>query len=142
MKILVLNGPNLNLLGTREPAVYGRETWAEVEKRLHALAAVLGCQVTVLQSNHEGDLVDAMQNLEGIDGVILNAAALTHTSISLRDAVSAVTIPVMEVHITNIAAREEFRRQSLLTAVCRGIISGMGTSGYLLALRFLTGKVE
>ncbi len=142
MNILVLNGPNLNMLGVREPEIYGRESWADVEARLHALATALGVQLTVRQSNHEGDLIDILQNLQGIDGVILNAAALTHTSIGLRDVLTFAKVPVVEVHITNISAREEFRRSSLLTPVCRGIISGLGTNGYLLALRYLVGKVE
>jgi len=142
MKILVVNGPNLNLLGRREPGIYGTATLADLEQRLTTLAKAGKWQIEFFQSNHEGALIDRLQTLDtAIAGIILNAGGLTHTSVSLRDAVAALSVPVVEVHLSNIFAREEFRQTSLLSSVCRGIISGLGFDGYEAAFRFLTGLV-
>lgn len=135
-KILVLNGPNLNRLGTREPEVYGADTLDDIAGRLHQQAEKLGVAVDVRQSNHEGHLIDWLHEAadEGCEAVILNAGGLTHTSVALRDAIGAITVPVIEVHLSNPAARESFRRRSLIAGVCRGSISGFGALSYLLAL--------
>jgi len=132
----VLHGPNLNLLGTREPAVYGTLTLAELDQRIRAHARRRGLRVECRQSNLEGELVTWLQNAEreGFDGVVLNPGALTHYSIALRDAVSAIRIPVVEVHLSNIHGREEFRRHSVIAGVARGQISGFGPTSYLLGL--------
>jgi len=136
MNVLVVNGPNLNLLGTREPGVYGRLTLAEIEKRMQALGLELGLTVSFVQSNSEGALVDAVQSAAGsAAAIIVNPAAYTHTSVALRDALAAVGLPAVEVHLSNVHAREEFRRVSLTAPVCRGVIAGFGPEGYLLALR-------
>ena len=138
-KILVVNGPNLNLLGQREVGLYGSETLAGISGRLVELAGRLGLEVEFLQSNHEGALVDAVQSLAGrYDGCILNAAAYTHTSVALRDAVLATKVPVIEVHLTNPAAREDFRKTSLLSGAARGVVSGFGGASYELALHWFS----
>jgi 3-dehydroquinate dehydratase-2 len=136
MKALFLNGPNLNLLGTRQPEVYGRQTLADIEALVRARAAELGVEIDFRQSNHEGELVTWIQEARGrIDAIVLNAAAYTHTSVALRDAIAAVSIPTVEIHLSNIHAREEFRHRSLIAPVCRGQISGFGFQSYLLGLQ-------
>ena len=135
MKILFLNGPNLNLLGQREPSVYGRETLADIEARVRERARQFDVAVEFRQSNLEGELVGWIQTARGVfDVIVLNAAAYTHTSIALRDAISAVNIPTIEIHLSNIHAREEFRHKSVIAAVCRGQICGFGAKSYLLGL--------
>ncbi len=138
MKILVLHGPNLNLLGTREPGVYGSLTMEGINARLVELGKALGAEVTCRQSNHEGVLIDALHDARTwASGVVFNPGAYTHTSVALRDAVAAIGIPVVEVHLSNVYAREEFRHKSLLSAVCKGKISGFGWISYALGLRAL-----
>lgn len=138
MKILVLHGPNLNLLGTREPGVYGSLTMEDINTRLIELGKALGAEVTCQQSNHEGVLIDALHDARTwAAGVVFNPGAYTHTSVALRDAVAAIGIPVVEVHLSNVYAREEFRHTSLLSAVCKGKISGFGWMSYALGLRAL-----
>ncbi|MCQ3939099.1 MAG: type II 3-dehydroquinate dehydratase [Chloroflexi bacterium] len=138
MKILVLHGPNLNLLGTREPDVYGSLTLNDINEKMIALGRELGAQVTCLQSNHEGALIDALHDARAwAAGVVFNPGGYTHTSVALRDAVSAIQIPVVEVHLSNVYAREEFRRTSLISAVCKGRVTGFGWRSYELGLRGL-----
>ncbi len=135
MRILFLNGPNLNLLGQREPEVYGRTTLADIEARVRARAEKLKAAVEFRQSNLEGDLVDWIQQAKGkFNVIVLNAAAYTHTSVALRDAIAAVGIPTIEIHLSNVHAREEFRHKSLIAPVCRGQIAGFGANSYVLAL--------
>ena len=141
--VLVLHGPNLNLLGTREPEVYGSDTLAEIDQRLVALGIEMGVEVRTFQSNGEGALIDALHDAgEWADGVLLNPGGYTHTSVALRDAVSAIGIPVVEVHLSNIHAREPFRRRSLLSGVCTGVIGGFGTGSYELGLRGLVDLIS
>jgi len=136
--ILVLHGPNLNLLGTREPDVYGRDTLQDINTRLQDMAQARSAQCVCFQSNHEGALVDRIQQArtEGVDFIIINAAAYTHTSIAIRDALAAVAIPFIEVHLSNVYRREAFRHHSYLSGLAQGVIAGLGARGYTAALRF------
>ena|SRR5205809_6236381 len=135
MKILFLNGPNLNLLGQRETAIYGRTSLGEIELKVRERAQKLGAQIEFRQTNSEGELITWVQEAKGhFDVIVLNAAAFTHTSIALRDAVAAVSVPTIEVHLSNTFAREEFRHRSLIAPVCRGQIAGFGIESYTLAL--------
>jgi 3-dehydroquinate dehydratase-2 len=136
--VVVLNGPNLNLLGQREPELYGHSTLSDIEGRVRAEASKLQCSISWSQSNHEGALVDAIQQLRGrADGLILNGAAYTHTSLAMRDALLAVRVPFVEVHLSNILAREPRRRESLFADLALGVITGFGAQGYVLALQAL-----
>ena len=144
MKILILNGPNLQLLGTREPGIYGSDTLASIMAGTRELAGELGVTVEDFQSNIEGELVSRIGDArkDGFDGIIINAAAYTHTSVALRDAISAAALPAVEVHLSNTAAREEFRHHSFIAPVCMGVIAGFGRDSYLLALRALAAKLR
>ncbi len=139
MKILLLNGPNLNLLGQREPGVYGRETLADIEKNLTKVAARSGCELECFQSNHEGALVDRIHQAfsGGVNGILINPGAFTHSSIALRDAVAGVALPTVEIHLSNVHAREEFRQHSYIAPVAIGQILGFGPLGYELGLKAL-----
>ena len=143
MLIAVLNGPNLNLLGQREPEVYGRTTLSEIEALVREAAREHGAQVEWFQSNHEGALVDAVQGLRGrVDGALINAAALTNSSLALRDAVLAVRVPFVELHLSNIFAREPERRHSVIADLAIGLVTGFGVQSYLLALQALVGRLR
>ncbi len=135
MKFLVINGPNLNMLGTREPEKYGTTTLADIEKEIEAHAKEKGVEVDFYQSNIEGEIVTAIQKAKGVyDGIIINPAAYTHTSVALRDAILAVELPAVEIHLSNIHTREEFRHHSFTAPVCIGQITGFGKFGYIMAL--------
>ena len=143
MKIAILNGPNLNLLGTREPHIYGRESLADIERSLRAVASEVGAELEFAQHNGEGELIDAIHQLRGhVNGVVINAGAYTHTSIAIRDALSAIGVPFVEVHITNVYAREPERRHSMLAPAAVGVVVGLGTYGYELALRGLARSLS
>jgi 3-dehydroquinate dehydratase-2 len=137
-RILVLHGPNLNLLGTREPGIYGAVTLEAIDQRLAGLAQAAGCELTTFQSNHEGELVGRIQQAgrEGTEFILINPAAYTHTSVAMRDALAAVKIPFVEVHLSNVHAREPFRHHSYFTDLAVGMICGLGAQGYELALRY------
>ena len=139
MKILLINGPNLQLLGVREPGIYGGVTLPEIVSRLRGCAAELGCELIDFQSNHEGEIVDRIGNAksDGIDGIVMNPAAYTHTSVAIRDALAAVRLPTVEVHLSNIHAREAFRHESLTAPMCIGVMAGFGADIYEWALRAL-----
>lgn len=139
MKILVINGPNINMLGLREPEIYGRETYEDLLNKIKKYCEGKDIEVSFYQSNHEGDLVDAIQNAYGkMNGIIINPAAYTHTSIALLDAVKAVGLPTIEVHISDVAKREDFRQVSFIRKACVKTIVGKGTDGYLEAIDFFT----
>lgn len=141
--IFILNGPNLNLLGVREPAVYGHDTLADIEERCLARASALDLQIEFRQSNHEGQLVDWIQEArESADGIILNAGALTHTSVAVLDALSAAGLPVIEVHLSNIFRRESFRHHSFVSLAADGVICGLGPQGYELAVDAVASLIE
>jgi len=143
MHIAVLNGPNLNLLGVREPERYGTRTLAQIEAAVRERAGALGAEVSWFQSNHEGELVDAIQGWRGrADGALVNAAGFTHTSVAIRDALLAVRVPFVEVHLSNPSAREEFRRRSLLSDIALGVVAGFGEHSYLLGLEALVRAIE
>ncbi|WP_010315105.1 type II 3-dehydroquinate dehydratase [Synechococcus sp. CB0205] len=143
MHLLLLNGPNLNLLGQREPGLYGADTLDAIEQRLGAEAESLGVQLSCFQSNHEGALVDRIHQARSqVDGILINAGALTHTSIALRDALLGVAIPYVELHLSNVHAREAFRHQSYLADKALGVISGFGPASYSLALQGLVAKLR
>lgn len=143
MKVLVMSGPNLNLLGKREPSVYGSETLADVERAVGSLAEQLDSEVVFFQSNVEGELIDRLHAAMGeCDAVVFNPGGYTHTSVALRDAVASIGLPVVEVHMSNIAAREDFRHVSLISPVCVGQISGFGTNSYLLGLEAAVAAAE
>lgn len=143
MKILLINGPNLNLLGTREPARYGHTTLPEVEAMFREAGAALGVEVACFQSNHEGGIVDRIHaaRTEGVAGVVINPGAYTHTSVAIRDAFAGTAIPFAEIHVSNVHAREPFRHHSYLSEIAAGIVVGFGVEGYLLALRGLVKKL-
>ena len=136
MKILIIHGPNLNLLGQREPEIYGSQSLKEIDSNINEEAKQLNFNPKCRQSNHEGEIIDWLQNAanENFSGIIINPAAFTHTSVAIRDAIAAITLPVIEVHLSNISDREDFRQKSLTAAVCRGTISGFGATSYLIAL--------
>ena len=140
MKVLYLNGPNLNMLGIREPTIYGALTLKQIEHQVQEKAQELGIQIEFRQSNHEGSLIDWIHEASGIfDAIILNAGAYTHTSIAIRDAISSIKVPVVEIHLSNVHAREEFRKKSFIAPVCAGVIAGFGAESYTLALIAVSG---
>ncbi len=142
-KILLINGPNLNLLGKREPAYYGRKTLSEIEDMVKAEGMELGIEVLTFQSNHEGEIVDFIQDNSLIaDGIIINPGAFTHYSYAIYDALKATSLPIIEVHLSNIFAREEFRAHSVISPIAKGVISGLGYKGYLYALSYLSELLD
>lgn len=142
MRILVINGPNLNLLGTREPSTYGRATLDEIEGALRS--DLPDVDLEFFQSNHEGALIDRLQKAaaDGVEGIVFNPGGFSHTSIALRDAVASITAPVVEVHISNVHAREDFRHRSVVAGACVGAIAGLGTSGYRLAIQYFVDTMQ
>ena len=142
-RFLLLNGPNLNLLGQREPEIYGHTSLADIERMVRQAAEGLGAEIEWLQTNHEGALVDAVQGLRGrVDGALINAAALTHSSLALRDALLAVRVPFVELHLSNIFAREPERRHSMIADLALGMVTGFGAQSYVLALQALVGRLR
>jgi 3-dehydroquinate dehydratase-2 len=142
-RVLVVHGPNLNLLGSREPDIYGNTTLAEINADLTSAAKEWGAEVEFFQSNHEGALVDRIQEAQSwADGILINPAGLTHTSVTLRDALLATALPVVEIHLSNVFAREEFRRHSFISAIALGVVSGFGATGYGLGLNALLEHLE
>lgn len=137
MRILLINGPNLNLIGKRNPKVYGEKSIEQINKILRNKGEEMGIELEIFQSNHEGEIIDRIQKIHGIDGIIINPGALAHYSYSLRDAIESVQVPVIEVHISNIFAREDFRSRSLTAPVCRGFIAGFGWRVYIFALEII-----
>jgi 3-dehydroquinate dehydratase-2 len=142
MRILVIHGPNLNLLGTRETEIYGKKSLDEIDNDLMQLAQEFGIELITKQSNHEGEIVDLIQNSKNYDGILINPAAYTHTSVAIRDALSAVDMPAVEVHLSNIHRREEFRKSSLIAPAATGQISGFGPQSYMLGLRALHTMID
>ena len=143
MRIAILNGPNLNLLGTREPSIYGRETLADVERSLRSVGDDIGVELEFAQRNGEGELIDCIHALRGrVEGALINAGAYTHTSLAIRDAFAAVAVPFVEIHVTNVYAREPERRHSMLASAALGVICGFGAYGYELALRGLAARLR
>ena len=141
--VIILNGPNLNLLGVRDPSVYGHDTLADIEERCLARAAALDLQIDFRQTNHEGQLVDWVQEArESAEGIVLNAGALTHTSVAVLDALSAAGLPIIEVHLSNIFRRESFRHHSYVSLIANGVICGLGAQGYELALEAIASLIE
>lgn len=142
-KLLLLNGPNLNLLGSREPEVYGATTLAEIEQAAIAQAQAAGSELACLQSNHEGDLIDRIQaaKAQGVEAIVINPGGLTHTSVALRDALAGVAIPFVEVHISNIYKRESFRHHSYLSELAAGVVCGLGPDGYRISIEFAIKKL-
>ena len=142
-RILVLHGPNLNLLGQREPDVYGRKTLAQIDADLSARAKELDVEIDCFQSNHEGELVDRIQEaMDSAGGILINPAGFTHSSVALRDALAAVALPVIEIHLSNVYARESFRQHSYVSPIAMGVISGLGAHGYLLALEAMAVHLQ
>lgn len=141
MKLLIINGPNLNMLGVREPDVYGKETYADLCKKINDHAKERSCSAAIIQSNHEGDIVDAIQRAYGVyDGIVINPAAYTHTSVAILDALKSVSIPACEVHISDVTKREEFRQISYVSYYCEKSFVGYGTDGYIMAMDHLIDK--
>ncbi|MFP6654380.1 MAG: type II 3-dehydroquinate dehydratase [Myxococcota bacterium] len=143
LRILVINGPNLNLLGTREPDVYGTQTLADIETELSSVAQTLGVEIACYQSNHEGELIDRIQLAMGKEsGILINPGGFTHSSVALRDALVAVSLPIVEVHLSNVYARESFRQSSYVSPIAMGVISGLGAQGYLFGLEALVRRLK
>ena len=143
MKILVIHGPNLNLLGRREPGVYGRITLTQINAQLQELAGKMDVELKILQSNHEGEIVSFIgDNEDWADGIVINPAAYTHTSVAIRDAIAAVGLPTVEVHLSNVFSREEFRHFSYISPVATGVICGFGAESYILAIKAIIGEIK
>ena len=143
MKIKVINGPNLNMLGIREPDVYGKSTYSDLVKLIENAAQKLSVETEVYQSNHEGDIIDILHQVgfdESLEGIILNAGAYTHTSLAIADAIAAIKVPVIEVHISNVHSREEVRHHSMISGVCRGVIAGFGMDSYRLGIEAILAQ--